>query len=150
MGHALQESWRVLVPEGYMIDLRPLASSSPVEVMIETQICLAGRIDDSRDQLDDLAAASTLAQLVNEGWFVCEQTQQFPYIVYWDNPEEMSQYIEQKRSSLVLPPVVLAEACRLLANSPGAKLRIPFIMEIARYRKLRAITTPISRAKFTG
>lgn len=98
---------------------------------------LAGRKDDSRDRFDDIAADKALNQIVHEGWFVCKQKASFDCISYWDTPEKMRGYIEEKGSSLVLPEKVLAEVHRLLTHRGNqAKLRIPFEMVIARYRKL--------------
>ena len=37
MGHALKEIWRVLTPGGSLIDLRPLAARSPVQVVTGEQ-----------------------------------------------------------------------------------------------------------------
>lgn len=136
MVHALRQIWRVLRPGSSLVDLRPLAANSPVEIVTEQQTRLAGRIDDSRDRLDDQAADEALAQILREGWFGREREATFSYVSYWDTPAEMRGYIEEKRSSLILPEAVLAEAERLLASSgPNARLRIPFKMVITRYRK---------------
>jgi hypothetical protein len=43
MVHALRESWRVLVPGGSLIDLRPLSASSPVQVVTGNKIVPAGK-----------------------------------------------------------------------------------------------------------
>ena len=136
MVHALRESWRVLVPGGSLIDLRPLAANSPVQVVTGDKIVPAGQIDDSKDRLDDRAAAEAIRRIVHEGWFALEQEERFDYVSYWNTLEEMQRYIEEKRSSLILPEQVLAEAERLVTgSSTEARLRIPFRMVISRYRK---------------
>jgi len=136
MVHALQQAWRVLKPGGSLVDLRPLAANSPIEVVTGQQSRLAGRIDDSRDRLDDRAADKAVSQILRNGWFVREREETFDYIAFWDTLEEMQIYIEEKRSSLVLPDSVVAEAQWLLLDSDEtARLRIPFKMIIARYRK---------------
>jgi len=138
MVHALKEIWRVLKPGSSFVDLRPLAANSPVQVVAGRRVSLAGRIDDSRDRLDDIAVEKALTQVINEGRFELEREEIFNYISYWDTPDEMKLYIEQKRSSLVLPETVLVNSHRLLTGSgAGARLRIPFKMVIARYRKLQ-------------
>ena len=38
MVHALREAWRVLVPGGCLIDLRPLAKDPPLEVIVDDQV----------------------------------------------------------------------------------------------------------------
>jgi hypothetical protein len=39
MVHALEEVWRVLVPAGELINLRPVSSPWPVEVLINECLC---------------------------------------------------------------------------------------------------------------
>lgn len=137
MVHALQAIWRVLKPGGTFIDLRPLAANSPVQVMAGRQVLLAGHIDDSADRLDDMAVNEALDVVIKAGRFSCERTETFDYVSYWDTLEEMRHYVEEKRSSLVLPEAVLLKSRRLLTDSgAGARLRIPFKMVIACYRKL--------------
>jgi hypothetical protein len=136
MVHALQETWRVLTAEGNMIDLRPLAGESRVEVLVGDEVLSAGLVDESGDEPDDIAANKALAHLVSEGRFILEQQAFFDYALYWDTPDEMKAYVEARWTKSRLPDEVLAKTRRLAAgHSPATKIRLRRRMIIARYRK---------------
>lgn len=137
MVYALREIWRVLTPGGSLIDLRPLAGNSLLEVVTSEGVRLAGRINDTLDIPDDRAANEALAHVVGAGWFARQRKVNFNYAVYCDTPDEVRTYLETKRRSLFLSGAVLDRARQLLAgSSEGAKMRVRFKMVIGRYQKL--------------
>ena len=136
MVHALKEIWRVLIPGQSLIDLRPLAGHSRVEVMAGNQLQFAGLVDESDDKQDDLAADNAIAFVVDEGWFSQIRKTSFDYATYWDTPDEMKAYAEARWTKSYLPEAVLARTRQLIATStPPVRLRIRRKMMIARYRK---------------
>lgn len=136
MVHALQELWRVLVPHGLLIDLRPVALDPPLEIIDGEQLFLAGRADVSPAIPDDLASNEALAEIVGQGRFVREREALFDYAIYWDTLEEMLAYAESSWIRVSLPEAIVAEARRLLAASAGnARLRVRRRMVISRYKK---------------
>lgn len=136
MVHALKELWRVLVPHGSLIDLRPLAQNPPVEIVVGGQVFLAGRADVSSAMPDDVASDKSLDEVVGEGWFVREREELFDYALFWDTFDEMMAYAEWEWIRVFLPEAMLTEARRLLASSgEGARLRVRRRMVISRYRK---------------
>ena len=93
MVHALKEIWRVLVPNGQVIDLRPVSENAPVEVVDGDRVLFAGRrIDCAEGIADDVAANEAMAAAVNAEWFFRENTETFEYISYWDTPDEMKAF----------------------------------------------------------
>ena len=136
MVHALKEAWRVLAFEGSLIDLRPLAGQSRIEVMIDKRVLSAGLLDESSDKLDDIAADEALAHLVDEGSFIQQHVAFFDYALYWDTPDEMKAYAEARWKKSYLPDDVLTKVRQLMASSAIAKVRIRRRMMIARYQKL--------------
>jgi hypothetical protein len=137
MVHALKEIWRVLVPRGWLLDVRPLAANAPLDVVAGDQVRLAGRVDETAGLPDDHASNKALRTTVREGWFVREHQAHFDYAWYWDTLDELHTHIAEKWSnSMQLPAAVGAEAARLLvANGTGARVRLRLTVTMARYRK---------------
>jgi hypothetical protein len=136
MVHALKQLWRVLVPHGSLIDLRPLAQNPPVEIVVGEQVFQAGRADVSSALPDDVVSDKSLDEVVDEGWFVRECEELFDYAIYWDTLDEMIAYAEWDWIRVFLPEAMLTEARRLLESSgEGARLRVRRRIVISRYRK---------------
>ena len=137
MVHALREIWRVLAPEGTLIDLRPLSARWPVEVVVGQQAAVAGLVDDSPGTPLDKAANQSLEQAAREGLFTREREGSFKYLWYWDTPDEMKAYLEENWApDAILPEEVLAEARRLVSEAgEGGQARIRLHMIISRWRK---------------
>ena len=94
MVHALSEIRRVLVPDGFLIDLRPILSSWPVEVVSSRQTLESGHIRDLPLGLaDDEAANRSMAQAEGRGWFHREAETFFPFYYTWDSPSEMEEWV---------------------------------------------------------
>ena len=97
MVHALGEIRRVLVPEGILIDLRPLADRWPVEVVSSRGFKEIGRVDDLMVQQDsDVASNEAMSEAETRGWFRREQEEFFSFFYSWDTPSEMEEYISRE------------------------------------------------------
>ena len=137
MVHALKEIWRVLVPRGWLLDVRPLSANAPLEVVAGNQVGLAGWVDESGGLPDDHAANESLRTMVREGWFVRERQVRFDYAWYWESLDELRAHIEAKWSGWMhIPAAVEAEAARLLAaGGEDTRVRLRLTVAMARYRK---------------
>ena len=102
--HALEETRRILVPEGVLIDLRPVADRWPVGVVSGgNQHEIAWMTDLPSGLADDEAANHAFIEIARRGSFVCESELTFLFFFYWDTPEEMLTYIQEKwNDSLIL------------------------------------------------
>jgi hypothetical protein len=138
MVHALKEIWRVLVPDGYLIDLRPHATNWPLEVVAGSQVMLAGQVDNAPFEPDEKAADKTIGHVVSEGWFAREQRAVFDCASYWSTLEDMlTYYAESGSPPLTIPENVLVKTRQLVTMTDAStKVRIRVRMVIARYRKL--------------
>lgn len=137
MVHALREIWRVLAPEGVLIDLRPFSARWPVEVVVGQQAAVAGLVDDSPGAPLDEAANESLEQATREGLFTREREGSFKYLWYWDTPDEMKAYLEENWApDAILPGEVLAETRQLMSQAAApAQVRVRAHMIISRWRK---------------
>ena len=138
MVHALEESWRVLRPEGVLIDLRPIASNPLIEIMSDNAFKAAGHIDDSSCTADDLAADEALDHAVARGLFKPIEIAQFKFSLYWDSIESMQTYVEDSWSeSQQIPSEVLMRAKELArkAGNPD-KARIQRKLHLGAFDKI--------------
>ena len=94
MVHALSEIRRVLVPDGILVDLRPMLSSWPIEVVSAREIRETGHIRDLPLGLeDDHAANQSISRAEQNGWFSRTAEEFFPFYYSWDSPSEMEEWI---------------------------------------------------------
>jgi hypothetical protein len=97
MVHALSEIHRVLMPDGILIDMRPLADRWRVEVISGRGFEETGRADDLPDQLNaDTASNGAMQEAETRGWFKRELEEFFPFFYVWDTPSEMEEFISEE------------------------------------------------------
>jgi hypothetical protein len=138
MVHALQEIHRVLVSQGTLIDVRPLAGNWPVEVVSGRTAQEAGRVSDLAAGLEDDAAANqTLAEAAKQNWFRRESEELFPFNYYWDSPDEMKAYIDEEWEDFIdISPEVWKNLRSLwTVGGAEARLRVRLNMLITRWQK---------------
>jgi hypothetical protein len=138
MVHALDEAWRILHRDGILVDLRPRVANPHVQVLSPAGVLHAGRLDDSADLADDLAADQAIAHAVDRGWFKELEHASFLYDYYWDTAEEMYDYIQDNWNWAEVPQEVYQEAKRLAASlGPDSQVRIRIPMILTTYRKIQ-------------
>jgi len=138
MVHALEEIHRTLIPEGILLDLRPLANRWPVEVVAGSKIHRMGRLTDLPKGLaDDLAANNAITESEQSGQFVKEMEDSFFIYLYWDTPEEiLAQMTERWNDFVKLEEETFELIQTAWKNESGQKrLRIKMKMLMARLRK---------------
>lgn len=138
MVHALSEIHRVLIPNGILIDLRPLLSHWEVEVTSMRETRLTGRVNDFEVGIaDDTAANRTLAEAESNGWFVREREEFFPYLYSWDSPHEMEEWIDEEWNDFIDLDENAQRATRSAwALSDGdARVQLRMKMLIGRWRR---------------
>jgi hypothetical protein len=97
MVHALEEIRQVLVPDGLLIDLRPVAGRWPVEVVTGSTRREIGRLVDLPVGLaDDTAANNSFKEIARRRSFSRENKLSFRFFYYWDTPDEMRDHIREK------------------------------------------------------
>jgi len=140
MVHALEESWRVLVPGGYLVDTRPLSGDMRVEVVADSRAKFAGLVDDSAWVADDEATERALETVIRRGLFLKEEEARFTFFDYWDTLEQLRAYTREKWEGTHLPRTVWHKAEDLISQSEGnTRIRISVTMLFCRYRKLNTL-----------
>jgi hypothetical protein len=143
MVHALEEIRRVLVPNGILIDLRPLADNWRVEVVSLREVKRTGRVEDLPEQTNgDLAANEAMQEVEKCGWFQREQDELFSFIYSWDTPSEMEEFVKEDWGDFI----ELAEDTKRVTRAAWAvadgdsRVRIKMNILIARWKKVSAPT----------
>ena len=139
MVHALSEIRQVLIPQGILIDLRPVLSNWPIEVVSAREIRETGRIQDLPLGLaDDNAANQSRAQAEQNGWFRREAEEFFPFYYSWDSPSEMEEWITEEWEDFIQLDEDSKRATRsawALGDADSA-VRVGVKMLITRWKKV--------------
>lgn len=139
MVHALSEIHRVLVPNGTLIDMRPLGDRWPVEVISTREFKETARAIDLPDQLNaDVASNEAMREAESRGWFKREQEEFFPFFYTWDTPSEMEEFISEEWTDFA----ELSEEAKKATRSAWAlgdadsQVRIRVKVLLSRWKKL--------------
>ncbi len=138
MVHALKEIRRILVCEGFVIDLRPLADHWPVEITLDGKSHVVGRLHDLPAGLvDDEAANFAIKEAAKKGWFVREREMIFPFYYYWESPVEMQEYISDKWADFIElgEDVMKAAESAWKSTYANSSVRVKMKMSMTNWRK---------------
>jgi hypothetical protein len=141
MVHALLECWRVLRREGTLIDLRPVHSNPPIELMTAGSHYVPGHVIDEPGAADDRAADEAMDEVVRRGYFTPQIQDAFKFAVYWDTLEGLLAYADRKwRDKKRLPSEVLERTRRHIAGIDGRyRICIRSTVHIAVYKKQQSL-----------
>jgi hypothetical protein len=138
MVHALSEIRRVLVPNGILLDLRPILSNWPVEIVSGRETRETGRIQGLPLGLaDDEAANQSITQAEQEGWFTREAEEFFLYYYSWDSPSEMEEWVAEEWQDFIQLDEESKRATRSTwaLGDADSRVRIGVKMLITRWKK---------------
>jgi hypothetical protein len=139
MVHALREARRVLVPEGVLIDIRPLAERWPIEVVSARGIKETGRVNDLPEQVNaDAASNKAMAEVEARGWFRREQQELFPFFYSWDTPSELEEFIADDWSDFIDLDEETKRTTRAAwaTSDADSRVRVRMKVLITRWRKI--------------
>jgi len=136
MVHALEEVWRVVEADGWLLDIRPIASNPPLDIIFKENIKFAGEIDDNAWVLDDELVNDALEIVFARGDYVKERVARFKLSSYWDTLEGMTSYAEENWEDLKIPESTLENATKFIEQGEGEpKIRLTYTMLIGHYNK---------------
>jgi hypothetical protein len=139
MVHALGEIHRVLVPDGVLIDLRPLCDRWIIEVFSARETRQTGHVTDLPLGLeDDESANQAMRNAEANGWFTREKETFFPLHYVWDTASDMEKWVDEEWENFI----GLDEEARRATRSAWAlgdadsRVRVRAKMLITRWKKL--------------
>ena len=139
MVHALDEIRRMLKPNGFLIDLRPVESNWGVEVVSGSGYQLAGRLSDLPQGLaDDEASNQAVKEAESKRWYIKEKESEFDFFYYWDTPSEMKEFMETEWEDFEkLEEDVFRKTNSLwVSASADARVRVRVKMLITLWKKI--------------
>lgn len=138
MVDALREVYRVLAPDGILIDMRPFAENWRVEVVSSRGFQGTGWVDDLPAQVNgDIASNEAMREVEARRWFKREQEEFFSLFYSWDTPSEMEEFIDDDWAEFI----GLADKDRKATRSAWAlsdgdsRVRVRVKVLISRWRK---------------
>jgi len=127
------------MPNGILIDLRPLCDSWAIEAFSARETRESGHVTDLPLGLeDDEAANQAMKNAESNGWFSREDETFFLLNYVWDTPREMEQWIDEEWTDFI----ALGEEARRTTRSAwtigdaDSRVRVRAKMLITRWKKL--------------
>lgn len=138
MVHALHEAWRVLLPQGILIDLRPLCADAPLEIVFASGCELAGPVDMSPDIAHEIAADQAIEAVVREEIFKKLQLDFFDFAYYWESVADMlADMDEYWKGEVILRAGVIRRARALFKkHQPQARVRLRMPMKLEKFERV--------------
>jgi len=139
MVHALSEIRRVLVPNGILIDLRPMSEGRCVEVFSARETKEIGNATVLPRELDDnVAADQAMTTVEANGWFTRESQKFFPIYYVWDTANEMVEWIETEWEDFIELDEKLKRTTRSAwaLGDADSRVRVQVKMLLAKWKKL--------------
>ncbi len=138
MVHALGEIHRVLVPDGILIDLRPLCDRWLIEVFSARETRETGRVTDLPLGLeDDEAANQAMRDAESNGWFLRKNKTFFPLHYIWDTASDMEKWVDEEWTNFIGLDEETRRATRSAWASSDAdsRVRVKVKMLITKWKK---------------
>jgi hypothetical protein len=138
MVHALKEAWRVLVPHGVMVDVRPLSVDVPLEIVYKGGSESAGMIDMSPEIHLDIASDNAIETVSRQGIFRETHKEQFDFAFYWKSVQGMQEDLNENwKDEVIIAEKVWVKAKKIIKQKhPQTRLRMAMKMKLAIYQKL--------------
>ena len=148
MVHALEEIRRLLKSTGILIDIHPVAESSPIEIHQGGKIDLAGNLSVRQWCTDYQQADIALTEIKQRGLFAVERERVFDSLTHYDSAAELrtslneaiAKFARESQSAEEAVPQVEALAERaeelMQAAASGADLIVRERTHISRLRPI--------------
>jgi len=139
MVHALSEIRRVLTPNGFLIDLRPMTEERSVEIFSARETREMGLVSVLSQEADDNDAADqAMATVESNEWFMRASEEFFPIYYVWDSPKEMEEWIETEWDEFLELDEEIKQATRSAwaLGDGDTRVRVQVKMLLTKWKKL--------------
>ncbi len=138
MVHALKQFWRILAPNGTLIDLRPTCMDVDLLIQSKKGWVSAGRVDRGELRLHDNAANRTMRTVIQEGLFKKVHFTYFLTRHYWNDLEGLRTDTEGSwKEDATIAEETWQRARSLLGTGSGEdRICVPVRRKITTYQKL--------------
>jgi len=137
MVHALQEVWRVLIPRGIIIDLRPICVDVPLYILTSDGWKSAGFVDRGLERVNDIASDRAMRLVIQDRSFKRIMREYFYLNYYWNDLNDLKTDLEGSwKEDVILSKENWERARHLFTTGTGQdRVRIPIRMKITKYQK---------------
>jgi hypothetical protein len=137
MVHALEKIYRLLKPDGMLIDIHPLPEPPSIETRIGDRTIPAGWLKECNDYIEYEQADEALAQVVAGGLFAVERQGAFAFITHADTIAELREYLADEWQDASIDDITAMRAEEVL--STPARDKEVIVRESVRIARLRPI-----------
>jgi|SRR3990172_7082800 len=116
MVHALEKIYRLLKPDGILIDIHPPPEPSSIDVRIGEQAHAAGWLRETDDYGDYEAADEALATIVARRLFAVERRGTFSFLTHVDTLAELRNYLTEEWENASIDDVTAARIEELMST----------------------------------
>ena len=95
MVHALEKIHRLLKPDGFLIDIHPVAEYSSIEIHKNGEIDLVGHLKIHQWCVDFQEADKALEKIIKRGMYTVEQKSLYDTLTYYDSATEMGTALKE-------------------------------------------------------
>lgn len=135
MVDALEKAHGLLKADGTLVNVQPAAEPSSLEVHRASVVDQAGWIGHRRDFATYKQSRAALAQAVENGWFVVERENRFPFLYHADTWSALKEWMDEKWENAVLNASTARRTQELLrAAGPDGKIVVHSKTVITRLR----------------
>jgi len=139
MVHALEKIYRLLKPDGILIDIHPPPEPSSIDVRVAGRTHAAGWLHETDDYGDYEAADEALAAIAARGLFAIERQGIFSFLTYVDTLVELRNYLTEEWENASIDDVTAARVEELMsAPQRDKEIVLREQVRIARLRPVQA------------
>lgn len=117
MVHALELARQLLLPNGRLLDLHPTGNPPPIEVRVGTEMSRAGFLRETDDFVEYGLADAAAAQVIREGLFIVEKSDQYSFAIHAESLSELQTYLAEEWTDAVIDDDIVRRVEVLLARS---------------------------------